>query len=1442
MEVFCQLKKLLSVLSTIFVVYFVICSQLVFANDSKVFAFNQDYDVDNITTPISWLDTKAALSAVGLHRGVVFAPLGADGGGGQGAGAFVLINIDDPKAPKQVFDSRDYPDIYHEPSSDQYVGHFAEIHALAFHNDYVLISTRSVNNAGFVILDLAPFFDNDPKTIPRIVSTYTYPSQKKPTNYDGYSFSPVWQGGRYVYAPIGSNGLFVIDTTDLTAPKTIAHLPKSGLYNETLRSAHVIGDLLILSPAAVAVRDVKVVFVDVTRPANPKVITNHTVNIGYQGFVYGSSFYGGGTRNKSNEANIMNKPVESKIIRYDFSDLNNIKEYVLATTTRLKKPEYGYAIDDHLYLGHYPGLSKWHVQGNKATHVTDINPKYPEADDYAFISPIGNLAVVTSDHNVKSRFNIGIHAKQADKTGPSLRYILPEDGTKGVALDSKIGISFSDFIDANSLSEYSLTLRKLGSNKPVPAGYSHTAGVVNIVPKLALEKNTTYEVVVNDAAEYRLSDQVGNFFAGNKRLATFSTGEYVGKFNASINHQSQIELGHTSKFKAQALYTGNDLSFEYSWNFGDGSPETNFSSKAEVEYQYAAAGNFIVTLTTRIKGVEQTLQTTDKTTSIQTIYMPLHKNKPKQSSTLAFDDDAKRLYVVNPDNDTLTAIDDTNLDVLFEVKVGKNPSSLAINKNQIWVTNKKADTISIINSDTAELIHTIALDYGSEPHGIVILSNQQKAYVALAQKGQVLEIDLASYKVSRKADVHGTLRHIAYDAKHKQLIIPEFRVEGNVGASISFIDQTRMQVTKSIELAPSLNPDGLNNGKGAANYLGAMAINPTYNDVWIPAKKDNIYRGMKRAGEALSFDHTVRSMAAKIELGNQQENFEQRLDFDNSDMATAAVYSPNGNMVYFSTLGSSTIWAVDSYGKHNSFSFDSMGLSPISMVISDDGSKLYIHNFLSRSVAVFNSTKDIIGSGDIDFVKSISTVKTENLVPEVLAGKKIFYDSRSPSLSQEGYMSCASCHFDGSHDGRIWDLSQMGEGFRNTIDLSGHAGLAHGPLHWTANFDEVHDFEIQIRELNQGTGLITKSYSAVKAAYASKKSGVSVFLDQLNDYVTSLDTYPRSPYRQNNGEMTATALNGRQHFIDLACYQCHRTEHLTDSTIGRLHDVGTLGKNSGQRLGAKLTGLDTPTLIGLWQSAPYLHDGSAANLLTAVARHNDISVLDSSEQAELEAFLLQLEQGDDIKHNEVASNLISAIEQPLAFTDNEYNFEVLQEGDHKLAIGEIAIKNKDVKDISYYIVAGKDAGLFSVDKPSGKVFYKGRNLFNQASYQFDVIAENSDKFVQTAKASVTVAHTFTAPEKVTGISYELKKGQFQLTWTHIKHANEYEILAGTSKDQLKPIKSLYTYNKYKIGKPITIGLGGRFNNRKVDYYIQINASNHRSQNGPTSSKLFKLEL
>jgi cytochrome c peroxidase len=66
-------------------------------------------------------------------------------------------------------------------------------------------------------------------------------------------------------------------------------------------------------------------------------------------------------------------------------------------------------------------------------------------------------------------------------------------------------------------------------------------------------------------------------------------------------------------------------------------------------------------------------------------------------------------------------------------------------------------------------------------------------------------------------------------------------------------------------------------------------------------------------------------------------------------------------------------------------------------------------------------------------------------------------------------------------------------------------------------------------------------------------------------------------------------------------------------------------------LGGPLLGLDPPTLLDLWATAPYLHDGSAPTLRAVLvdrndaAQHGDLSALSDADLDDLVAFLLSLD-------------------------------------------------------------------------------------------------------------------------------------------------------------------------------------------------------------------------
>jgi hypothetical protein len=136
------------------------------------------------------------------------------------------------------------------------------------------------------------------------------------------------------------------------------------------------------------------------------------------------------------------------------------------------------------------------------------------------------------------------------------------------------------------------------------------------------------------------------------------------------------------------------------------------------------------------------------------------------------------------------------------------------------------------------------------------------------------------------------------------------------------------------------------------------------------------------------------------------------------------------------------------------------------------------------------------------------------IVNNFLASSVTAHAAADRRMSKDNYMSCASCHADGGDDGMVWDFTQRGEGLRRTISLQGRAGLGHGKLHWSANFDEVQDFENDMRNAFDGTGFLSDAdFAATQDPLGTPKAGRSSQLDDMAAYLTSLNKFMRSPVR-----------------------------------------------------------------------------------------------------------------------------------------------------------------------------------------------------------------------------------------------------------------------------------------------------------------------------------------
>ncbi|MFT5141777.1 MAG: YVTN family beta-propeller protein [Rhodothermales bacterium] len=665
------------------------------------------------------------------------------------------------------------------------------------------------------------------------------------------------------------------------------------------------------------------------------------------------------------------------------------------------------------------------------------------------------------------------------------------------------------------------------------------------------------------------------------------------------------------------------------WSFGDG---TSLSGGESVSHAYSAPGRYSVTAVVHADGESA------QVSFFQNVHAPLAAQQPTRSSSVVVDQTG-RVWNVNPDNNSVTVTDAGGLSTLAEIPVGIEPSSLAISSTgNVFVVNTGSADISVLSSSSLTQQGSFDLPRGSRPHGLVLTRDANTAFVTLEASGKLARIDMISGAINLSSPQGPWLRGLSLTGDENQVIVTRFvtppvpgestqSVSTAGGGEILFFRAADLSLDNTVTLAYNDVTDTPDGARGIANYLAMPTISPDGARLWIPSKFDNIFRGGLRDGLSREHDRMVRGGLSVIDLTTGAEIVAERLDIDDQSHPVASVFGPRGNVLFVAHAGSRSVTVIDpTLGQ--AITRISTGLAPTGLAMSASGRTLYVHNYLDRSMQSFDVRELTEGGAGIEVLPrgTVSTVTVESLLAELLKGKQLFNDSFDDRLSGQDYLSCASCHAGGAQDGRVWDFTDGGEGLRNTIDLRGRAGTDHGPVHWTANFDEIHDFENDIRAVFGGTGLMSdQDFTATQNTLGPLKAGRSADLDALSAYVTSLANAGTSPFRNPDGTLTAQALTGLEVFRNADCASCHSGRRFTDSPLLVLHDIGTLRASSGSRLGGVLTGLDTPTLRGLWSSGPYLHDGSAATIGDAVQAHDGVTL----SAAEVSALVAYLQSIDD---------------------------------------------------------------------------------------------------------------------------------------------------------------------------------------------------------------------
>ena len=133
------------------------------------------------------------------------------------------------------------------------------------------------------------------------------------------------------------------------------------------------------------------------------------------------------------------------------------------------------------------------------------------------------------------------------------------------------------------------------------------------------------------------------------------------------------------------------------------------------------------------------------------------------------------------------------------------------------------------------------------------------------------------------------------------------------------MDGTTLRKIRILTLAAETDPalDDGTRGRGVPNYLRALAISPDGTRLLAAAKKDNTFRGLARDGRTPTFETSVRSLLAVVDLETNAELPDLRQDIDNRSLPSALAFTSRGDALFLATEGTNHVGVYDGGGLKN---------------------------------------------------------------------------------------------------------------------------------------------------------------------------------------------------------------------------------------------------------------------------------------------------------------------------------------------------------------------------------------------------------------------------------------------------------------------------------------------------------------------------------------------
>ncbi len=612
---------------------------------------------------------------------------------------------------------------------------------------------------------------------------------------------------------------------------------------------------------------------------------------------------------------------------------------------------------------------------------------------------------------------------------------------------------------------------------------------------------------------------------------------------------------------------------------------------------------------------------------------PLVRSPQTHSTTLAVSPDHSRLFVVHPDADSISILDTATRHILHEVLLAPAPPALsatgryepavapralALNSTgtMLYVTGQRSGRVYAV--DTASGAIKANVQVCSEPIGVLPSGDDTSVFVACAEDDEIAELRASDLTLVGTAACPRKPWGLAWAPDGETLLATHF-----LGPGVSALATAPLMVKATWILAdgtPVAGSDGAEDPTephGQVRGVYDAVVRPGTSELWVA----HLMLGTDTSQPALNFQETVFASLSILgpsggelaRLSIQANPGDGEAFGDVVSGPHAVAFSGDGKLAFVVDANSEDVLVVDAQQRVETQLIRPLpGHLPEGIVWTGDD--IYVQERNTEDIVAFRVAETDAGVSLTADGPAFPSLAHDPMPANLRLGQKLFFSANSDDLplTQNHWVACASCHLEGRSDAVTWRFAQ---GPRDTPTNAGGL-LDTGFLFRTADRSRVQDYWKTI-DVEQGGHFSIDD--------PSQKS----LLDALAAYVNYAIPTPIAPSMDMTRALKGQPLEdlrakGAAVFTRVGCGTCHRGAAKTDSGEGNpaldlslptvssptlggvlLHDVGTcvtsgpwtdVAHEDIEGHARAACAFDTPALRGLWDSAPYLHDGSAAGL------------------------------------------------------------------------------------------------------------------------------------------------------------------------------------------------------------------------------------------------------